>query len=264
MSSSGTYGVDAQGFITTNVTASNIPVPYLALVEDVKSTFSKVIGNQLNGLHLYGSVVTGLARPPGSDLDVLIVLHRQPTETLSSQIRTAEAALTQKYSDLVRDVGVGVTFLKEIEGDLHGIGCFIKHLCVCVLGERMQDALPKFKPTQTVAKAFNGDFEKARATYLSLLKTTPTEGISRLGNQISRKFIRTGFSLVSAREQSWTTDPQMACAAFAKYYPEKAADMQRVLRFSKAPELDKQEIEALLTGFGGWLASEVAREFSEL
>ncbi len=263
MRGSGTYGVDYQGFIATGVMASNIPVPFLKVVEDATKTLGSVIGEDLHGLHLYGSVVTGLAQVPTSDLDVLVVLHRKPTETLTSQIKTAEAALSHKYSKVVREVGVGVTFLEEIHSDIHGIGCFIKHLCVCVLGERMQDSLPKFKPTRQVAKAFNGDFKKVRENYLLLLETSPTDAICSLGDRISRKFIRTGFSLVTAREQSWTTDPEIACDAFAKYYPEKAEDMRRVLQLPNRPELSKGELTELLIGFGGWLAQEVEREFSK-
>ncbi|WP_420863219.1 hypothetical protein [Algirhabdus cladophorae] len=264
MPSSATYGVDDEGFIKTEVMASKIQVPYFKLVEDVKNRLGHVTGNQLHGLHLYGSVVTGKAQVPTSDLDVLVVLRQQPTETLTSQIKTAEAALSQKYSHIARDVAVGITFPKEIDADLYGIGCFIKHLCVCVLGEEMQASLPRFKPTQQVAKAFNGDFEKVREKYLSQLETTPPEGISRLSEQISRKFIRTGFSLVTAREQSWTTDPQMACDAFAKYYPDKAADMQRTLQISKQPGVSKRDLLELLVGFGGWLAHEVERELSRI
>lgn len=262
MAGSGTYGVDNEGFIATQVSASNIPLPYVMIVEDVKQAFSTLIRDQLHGLHLYGSVVTGRAQTPTSDLDVLIVLHGQPTETLKSQIKTAEATLSQKYVRLVREVAVGVTFLAEIENDLYGTGCFIKHLCVCVLGESVQNTLPRFKPTQRVAKAFNGDFGVVRREYLSLIETTPPEDMSKLVNRISRKFIRTGFSLVTAREQSWTTDPHLSYEAFAKHYPDKADDMRRFLQLPNQKELNEADLQEVLTGFGRWLADEVEREFS--
>lgn len=262
MARPGTYGVDEEGFIATHVSALNVPMPYFEIIEDVKRTFGELIGDQLHGLHLYGSVVTGRALTPTSDLDVLIVLRRQPAATLTSQIDNTETALSRKYEQLVREVAVGVTFLEEVGNDLHGTGCFIKHLCVCVLGESLQESLPRFKPTQLVAKAFNGDFGALREKYLSLVDTTPPDEISKLSNRIYRKFIRTGFSLVTAREQSWTTDLNVSCEAFAKYYPDKADQMRRVLQLSNQAELNKGDLLEILTGFGGWLADEVEREFS--
>ncbi|MEM1038677.1 MAG: nucleotidyltransferase domain-containing protein [Pseudomonadota bacterium] len=261
MPNSRSYGVDAQGFIVTQVAESKIPLLYRPLIDDVKNTFRGLIGAHLHGIHIYGSVAAGLAKAPMSDLDVLIVLRHRPNEQLTLKIRNAEADLTQTYAGLVREVGVGVTFLAEIESDHHGIGCFLKHLCICVFGEKIQHSLPSFKPTRQVAKAFNGDFERVLEKYRYRVTAASPDETPRLGHQISRKFVRTGFSLVTAREKSWTTDPQMSCDAFARHYPDKAADMQLALRFSGQPNIEKRELMALLDGFGNWLAMEVEREF---
>jgi hypothetical protein len=62
-------GVDADGYLVTGAALANIPPAYRPVIADCVSALTAFA--QLDGLYLYGSVATGQARPPKSDLDLL-------------------------------------------------------------------------------------------------------------------------------------------------------------------------------------------------
>ena len=62
-------GVDADGYLVTGAALVNIPPAYRPVVDDCVAALTAF--PELDGLYLYGSVATGRARPPDSDLDLL-------------------------------------------------------------------------------------------------------------------------------------------------------------------------------------------------
>lgn len=75
--------------------ASTIPVlgdipiqpEFELLVEDARKSISSGLDNLLDGLYLYGSVARGTAVLGRSDLDLTLVLTRQPSVLESAPLR---------------------------------------------------------------------------------------------------------------------------------------------------------------------------------
>ena len=67
-------GVDDEGFIVSGADVELIPPLYGPLLETCVSTLVAAVEG-LVAVYLYGSVATGQASPPESDLDLLVVTH---------------------------------------------------------------------------------------------------------------------------------------------------------------------------------------------
>lgn len=255
------YGVDKKGFINTEVGLNKVKPVFSKAVVDIKKEIVGKFDERIFSVYLYGSVATGKARVKISDLDLLFVLKKKPTSNIKKEVSEFQDYLTTKYSRLFRDVGIVLTYAKEVENDMYGWGCFIKHLCVYFYGENIGEKLPRFKPSRKVAKGFNGDFDKYIKTVLGKLATPKIDQEVRSICQSSmKKIVRTGFSIVMDKEKSWTTDLKKSCEIFSKYYPERSVDMKKAFGFAQRPTADVKELVDFLKSFGGWIAGEVRKK----
>lgn len=80
---------------------------------------------------------------------------------------------------------------------------------------------------------------------------------------ISRRLVRTGFTLVMPRWQGWTSDLDEMAGAFAAYYPEWGPRMREAAALGQEPTDDPAVLRSFLRShveeLGSWLAGEYAR-----
>lgn len=257
------FGIDNNGFIITEVSLDKITPQYKPIVEEVVSSMVQELAAELDGIYLYGSVATGKAIEGKSDLDVLLVLKDIPNATLSEKISDLEKSLSQKYEPMLRGVGLTVANIVEVnsEKERYGYMCYIKHLCVCVYGNDVTKDVQPFKPSREVAKGFNGDIKESLSSYKGKIEKAESESdLKKLSQEISKKIVRTGFSLVMPRLESWSTDLQSSYDSFIHYYPEKTGEMSMASDWAKNGSLDKTAVLGFLETFGKWLTEEFDRE----
>ncbi len=212
---------------------------------------------------MYGSVATGKAVEGKSDLDILLVLKDAPNNELSEKISVLEKNLSEKYEPKLRGVGLTVTNVGEVtsEKEKYGYMCYIKHLCVCIYGNDVTKDVPAFHPSREVAKGFNGDIKESLLSYKSKIENADSETeLKKLSQEVSKKIVRTGFSLVMPRSGSWSTDLQSSFDTFLYYYPEKTEEMSIALAWAKAGSSDKMVVIKFINTFGQWLSEEFGRE----
>jgi uncharacterized protein len=252
-------GLDEDGYIRIDGSLSKITERFTPLVKEVQGAIVGAFEHQLHSLYLYGSVASGNARPITSDLDILIVFKSNPSSQVRTTLTQLENELSQSFRADVREVGFAHTFVAEVlEGDNQvGWGCFIKHLCVCLTGEDLGTKFPRFKPTRAVGYGLNGDLkqeiDKAKHVMLDGLPCT----INKTIMSISRKMVRTTFSLVIEEAHCWTTNLNDCSSIFSAYYPEHTAQIQYLLQISKGAPASWDEFFSILDGFGQWLCDEV-------
>jgi len=241
------YGVDKNGFILTKVKVSKIKKPFVKLIAEVKDELLLNFEEQIDSIYLYGSVATGEAEVKKSDLDVLVVFKKKPSIKSKKLIENLSEKLSKKHKALVREVGIVLSDVKEVNKDTYGWGCFLKHLCVDIHGENLSGKLPNFKPTRKVAEAFNGDCKKVIMAARKKLSGHPNKKeVLKISSSTARKILRTGFSLVMEKEKSWTTDLKKSYLVFTKHYPEQKAAMKKVLEMALSPTNSKSELIELL------------------
>ena len=87
----------------------------------------------------------------------------------------------------------------------------------------------------------------------------PGGDIRRLCRSVTRKLVRTGFTLVMPRWGGWTSDLFVAARVFGEYYPAQAEAMADAAVLARAPAGDAAIVSDLIGGLGGWLAQEYGR-----
>ena len=256
-------GVDDNGIIITEVSADKVTSQYKTIVSEVLDSILKELTSQLDGVYLYGSVVTGKAVEGKSDLDILLILKDEPNNELSENISILEKALSKKYEPRLRCVGMAVTNIAEVTSDKekYGYMCFIKHLCVCIYGNDVAKDIPAFRPSKEVAKGFNGDIGERLEFYKDKIENITSESeLKKLTQEVSKKIVRTGFSLVMPRSGSWSTDLQSSFDTFIYYYPEKTEEMKMALDWAMGTSVEKTTMIEFIKTSGQWLVEEFGRE----
>ena len=250
-------GVDEDGFIVSGADVKLISAAYEPALDSVVSSLVENVDGQIS-VYLYGSVATGEACPPQSDIDVLVV-----TRDGRSSAAVADAAkdLSWRYRHLAREVGIAHATMAGLFGDdIDGLGgrCFIKHYCVPLHGDDLRVQLPRYRPSATMAWAFNHNMAAAIAETRHRLDTANDSGdVKQVCRTVARKVMLAAASLASVINSEWTTDRHRAAAAIAEHYPEWADQAAVALEWASAPTDDPSKVRKFLDGFGKWVAQEL-------
>ncbi|MFE4516071.1 nucleotidyltransferase [Kitasatospora sp. NPDC056783] len=256
-----TQGLDRDGYIAREGSLDRVPSPFAPAVAAVRERITAAFPpDRLHGAYLYGSVPRGTAVPDVSDLDVLLALRHEPTAADRAAADALEAALDAEFAEVD---GVGVllfgtgTLLSELER--HDLGWFVACLCTPLLGEDLADRLPRYRPTSLLARETNGDLALALPGWRERLAAAATEAELRaLSRAVSRRLVRTAFTLVMPSWGGWTSDLAASAEAFAASYPERAAQARLAAGIARTPTTDRAALTVLVEDLGPWLAAEYA------
>ncbi|MGW7301095.1 nucleotidyltransferase domain-containing protein [Streptomyces sp. NPDC054829] len=255
-------GLDGQGYIEREGSLALVSDDFRPVVAAARDRLLDVFGARLHSAYLYGSIPRGTARVGHSDLDLLVVLHAEPTDADREDARVLGEGLNKEFR---RIDGVGTLLygkarvLSELER--HDLGWFIACLCTPLLGEDLAEYLPRYRPDSLLARETNGD--------LALLLPRWRERIAAAGDCeearrplvrfMSRHLVRTGFTLVMPRWNGWTSDLLEMAEAFGAYYPERAEQMRAAAVSGYEPTGDAAVLRSYVEDLGPWLAEEYAR-----
>jgi predicted nucleotidyltransferase len=209
-------------------------------------------------VYLYGSVATGRAAPPASDLDLLVVLNRGEAE---AKIQSFANEISAHHLDLVREVAIATVVLGEIWSnttDGLGIRCFIKHYCLPLHGPDLRPEIPPCAASPEVAWAFNcniGDSVESAKSQLAAAKS-PAE-VERVCRASARRVTLATTSLVSIVGRTWTTSRDVAAEAMSSLYPQWARATRKALGWCDSPSQNHNEVQGFLDGFASWPAEEL-------
>ena len=180
-------------------------------------------GGRLHSAYLYGSIPRGTAVPGVSDLDLLLALRDGPTDADRADAAALGAGLDADFAQID---GAGVllfgaeTLLSELER--YDLGWFLACLCTPLLGEDLGQKLPRYEPTSLLARETNGDLGLWLPRWSERAAAAATDDERKaLCRFVSRKVVRTGFTLVMPRWGGWTSDLAESAEVFGRYYPER-------------------------------------------
>ncbi|MFF7988921.1 nucleotidyltransferase [Kitasatospora xanthocidica] len=254
-------GLDADGYIAREGSPALVPAAFAPVVDAARARIAAAFGpDRLHSAYLYGSIPRGTAVPGVSDLDLLLALHREPTAADRADADAVEATLDGEFAQVD---GVGVllagtgTLLSELER--HDLGWFVACLCTPLLGEDLAARLPRYRPTSLLARETNGDLALALPGWRERLAAATTDAELRtLTRAVTRRTVRTGFTLVMPRWGGWTSDLTASAEAFAAHYPERAAQMRLAAATARTATVDRAVLAVLVDDLGPWLAAEYA------
>jgi predicted nucleotidyltransferase len=240
-------GVDADGYLVTGAAVARIPPVYRPVLDDCVATVTAAFGDRLDGLYLYGSVATGQAAPPDSDVD-LLALWKSTVD--SAAVAAVAAALSTRHSALVREVGLAEATLESIRLDADR--AFVKHYCVPLSGRDIRPELPRYRTSRALADGFNDDLpavvERLRSTVDNA--TTAAERLAAT-RKAARRLLLAVATIESVSHATWSTDRGTGAALLAQHHPEWTDVAARALDWC-AGRGTADGVEELLA-LGDWL-----------
>ena len=229
-------GVTPQGMIRTGASRRAITPAYN---EVVRVAIDAVAGR--GALYVYGSVATGTATVPTSDVDLLSVgLPAHEAERISAE-------LSARFQDRCREVSLAPASWSDLDADDdegYGFRVFIRHYGVHLSGADPAADLPDYPADARAARGFNGDIAHHLAGWSTELEDDVD--VARLGTRIARKSLLAVAGLVSVRDATWSTDRRACAARWRELEPDIPADT--LVAWLETPPRDPGTIHHELQG----------------
>jgi predicted nucleotidyltransferase len=262
-------GLDEHGFIAREGSLARVPPAFRPVVEAARDQAVDVFGTWLHSAYVYGSIPRGTARVGRSDLDLLLALREEPTEADRAAARVLDTALDNEFEQ-IDGSGTLLVSRAQVLSDLerHDLGWFVACLRTPLLGEDLAGHLPRYRPDSLLARETNGDLALCLPRWRRLVTEAtapgaPAGAVRARVPGISRRLVRTGFTLVMPRWEGWTSDLYEMAEAFAAYYPEWGPRMREAASLGHEPTDDPAVLRSFLHShveeLGTWLAEEYAR-----
>jgi predicted nucleotidyltransferase len=238
----------SDGYLVTGADPARIPPVYRPVLDDCVATLTAAFGDRLDGLYLYGSVATGQARPPDSDVD-LLALWRSTVD--ASEVAAVAAALSTRHGALVREVGLAQATRESMR--LAADQAFLKHYCVPLSGRDIRSELPRFRPSRALADGFNDDLPAVVHRLRSTVDDAP-DPAARLAaiRKAARRLLLAVATIESVSHATWSTDRATGAALLSRHHPQWTDVAGRALDWS-AGRGSADGAEELLA-MGDWLA----------
>lgn len=249
--------VDAQGLILT-VAEKPIQDSFLAVIDGVCQGLILRFEGLIHSIYLYGSVAEGRAVAFKSDLDVSIILNRQPRLAERAGLDQLQLEL-QVLHPIVSKIDFDLGTLDDVrapQGKLSW-GYWLKHHCRCIYGNDLSRDFQKFKPCRDIAIAVNGDFHQVLNLYLTRINAASCiTDIMRLQREAARKLIRSTNVLRQRRDNDWPDTLEQYVAKFIERYPEQAAEIGIFLANASSEFAYDPDFSARLSSFNQWMEKE--------
>ncbi|MFD9390158.1 nucleotidyltransferase [Streptomyces sp. NPDC060000] len=255
-------GLDSQGHIAREGSLACVAHDFRPVVAAARERIPGLFGTRLHSAYLYGSIPRGTARVGRSDLDLLAVLREEPTDADRADGRALDEALDREFPQ----IDGGGTLLvghARVLSDLerHDLGWFLACLCTPLLGEDLAEYLPRYRPDSLLARETNGDLALVLPRWRDRVSAAGASeaALRPLVRFMSRRLVRTAFTLVMPRWNGWTSDLHEMAEAFGAYYPQRAEQLRAAAVLGYEPRGDRAVLSSYVDDLGPWLADEYTR-----
>lgn len=215
-------GVAPDGTIRTGARRDRIPESFREVVGAAIGSVSFAAPRA--SLFVYGSVATGMARVPDSDVDLLSI--GLPADA-AAEIGTR---LSKRFRRRCRRVALAPARPTDFDGEsdaAYGGRVFLRHYCAHLAGPDPTGHLDAFPADVRAARGFNGDI----AIHAARWRTELNDGTDpvRLARRVARKTLLAVTGLVSIHDDTWTTDRVEAAGRWAALEPSLGSDLARLV-----------------------------------
>jgi len=217
-------GLTADGLIRTGASADRIPARFSPLLNRAIDRVGSVAPDA--ALYLYGSVATGAARVPDSDVDLMTIgLPAEGAAEISE-------AMSIDFAQICRGVEIAHAMDADFDGDgdeAYGGRVFLHHYCVHLAGPNLDRSNSGYRGDRRAARGFNGDIAQHATRWRHDLGTADP---APLGRRAARKTLLAVSGLVSIHDGTWTTDREGAARRWQEVHPELSSDLEELLLWS--------------------------------
>ncbi len=247
--------IDAEGYIV-NTTSKDLVQPlWKDAVEEIVAVYKTHYGDGLHSVYVRGSVACGAAIEGISDLDTIAIVARPNGKIDRSWVKSFQMQLMAKYP-FIKGVEMQISPLLGFE-KRKAQGVLIKTQSICLYGENLADLTQKMKPGSNTIQHLPRLEEEIEETLESLKEENVSEArVKHMCSWIMKRIVRSGFELVMERSHQYTRDLYPCYEGFSKYYGDKEKEMYAALELVVCPTTDKEKIEKVILGIGGFVVKE--------
>ncbi|MBB1466299.1 nucleotidyltransferase domain-containing protein [Vibrio sp. SG41-7] len=232
-------GIDKDGFIETPYSHKNIAPEFQDAVNAVIDSLLSGLPNQIDGIYLYGSVSRGTAVVGRSDLDVSIILNT-PINPKEKRVFQLLSDTIPKAYPQVSKLDIDPGFLSEVlqpQEKFHW-QFWLKHCCCCIWGNDLSINFPRYKPSNEIAQALNGDLSTFLKQMPSSFKTMTDADVVKV---IGKKLVRATYYFVAEQDGSWYTNLSQCAAVAKRYYSNQSDDIELAHQYALGNLISKTE-----------------------
>jgi hypothetical protein len=248
---------DEEGFLVFRPDPAKLQPHWRDLLNEMVKVYRAKYGGNLHSVYVRGTVAKGEAIDGISDLDTFALIHEGEEEVQAGWSKEPRDALTSIYPFCtgIECIVLPLKSLQKIKPpkNVNPWRRLIKTQSLCVYGEDLAPAIAPIKPgLEMVSHLFSlGEDlpdEKELATFRKKDCTW-----------LMKRIVRSGFELVMERAQTFSRDLYPCYEHFARYYPEKEAEMKRALELAVFPTDDPTLLSPVIENLGRWLSAEGAK-----
>lgn len=217
-------GLTRDGVIRTGAHRDRIPDHYWAVLYQAIAQIHAVTADA--SIQVYGSVATGAALTPDSDVDLLTI--GLPVERAGE----ISAQLSAGFVDVCRGVEIAAATDADLRGDddaSYGNRVFLHHYCVHLAGPDRDRSTSGYPGDERAARGFNGDIGRHAVRWRSELNSADP---AQLARRVARKTLLAVTGLVSVHDTTWTTDRHTAARRWKHLHPELALGLDDLVTWS--------------------------------
>lgn len=231
---------------------------YKPAIDDLVRFLRAGLGEVLHSIYIYGSVARKTAQPGHSNLDVVLVTHRDFDDKKATLLNTIRWRF-QKSFPFVTDVAIKTAVVSDVATleSIFSWGPMLRHCCVCVYGDNLGDCFGDYEPSWEIAKHWNMDVGDWLVYYREkIAKAATAKEQIRAQQTIAKKLLRASYSLIMYRDKNWYDDPKECGQHFVRYHPEKQLEVERLNILLSTRVIPKRSVIGLLDSFGVWLVKQ--------
>ncbi|EJQ12696.1 nucleotidyltransferase [Bacillus cereus] len=247
--------IDDEGYIINDAHIDKIQPIFMEVIQEIKNTCCEMLQDDLHSIYIRGSIPRGIGIEGIADIDVIILVRKDPNLIDLSWRKKLEVQSLQQFNCIS---GVELSFHSEKEvvnsKSFSFIGFMIRTHGICLFGEDVKLSLPKYKVSQELAYEHLIQLRKQIGqARKELIHNKGVEDIADCCRWIMKIIIRAGLALTIDREGVYSRDLYPAYVLFSKYFPEQEKNMRKALQYVIEPINDINEILLFLNTFGEWL-----------
>ncbi len=225
------------------------------IIDDARNWIRSSLSNQVHSLYLFGSFASKKAKPNLSNLDLVVVTHREDAHQFSTFLRSFEWRMSKSYPELtgIRLWSVPLSQVLSLES-VFTWGFVLKQCCQCLYGDDLTHCFGDFEPNWEIAKFWNMDLEQQLPQLRQRLANANEDKAQFLAQrEIAKKLLRAHYGLVLHKHKVWVDDP-ITCGKIAQqYYPKKKLELERLAMLLRPHLIPKRSVVGLLDSHGSWL-----------
>ncbi|PEQ02777.1 nucleotidyltransferase [Bacillus wiedmannii] len=251
---------DDEGYIINDAHIEKVQPIFMEVIQEIKNTCCELLQDDLHSVYIRGSIPRGIGIKGIADIDVIILVRKDPKLIDLSWRKKLEIKILQKFNCIT---GVELSFYSEKEvinsKSFSFISFMIQTHGVCIFGEDVTLSLPKYKVSQELAYEHLIQLGKQIGQACKeLIHNKGLEDIADCCRWIMKIIIRSGLALTIEREGLYSRDLYPAYELFSKHFPEQEKNMRKALQYVIEPINDINEILLFLSTFGEWLIERAA------